>query len=93
MGGLQATVRDLYAKKDLGLFTSNFTWVIAEHGVMAIKLTPSKCASCLLEPPVDLLQVGAPSYPDLVFALRMLSTLACKGTSPANAAAKPEAWG
>ena len=41
---MQATVRDLYAKKDLGLFTDNFTWVIPDHGVIAIKLTPSKYA-------------------------------------------------
>ena len=40
---LQATVRDLYAKKDLGLFTHNFTWIVPQHGVLAIKLTPSKC--------------------------------------------------
>ena len=39
---VQATVRDLYQKKDLGLFTGNFTVVIPDHGVMAIKLTPSK---------------------------------------------------
>lgn len=38
------TVRDLYAKKDLGLFTHNFTAVIPYHGVLALKLTPSKCA-------------------------------------------------
>ena len=38
----QATVRDLYAKKDLGLFTHNFTAVVPYHGVMALKLTPSK---------------------------------------------------
>ena len=39
---MQATVRDLYQKKDLGLFTGNFTMVVPDHGVMAIKLTPSK---------------------------------------------------
>ena len=44
---LQATVRDLYAKKDLGLFTHNFTWIVPQHGVLAIKLTPSKCVSPL----------------------------------------------
>jgi hypothetical protein len=41
----QATVRDLYAKKDLGLFTHNFTAVIPYHGVLALKLTPSKYVS------------------------------------------------
>ncbi|CAK0737181.1 hypothetical protein CVIRNUC_000868 [Coccomyxa viridis] len=39
---MPATVRDLYAKKDLGLFTRNFTWIVPQHGVLAIKLTPSK---------------------------------------------------
>lgn len=38
-------MRDLYAKKDLGLFTHNFTWIVPQHGVLAIKLTPSKCVS------------------------------------------------
>lgn len=42
MAAAQATVRDLYNKKDLGLFTGNFTAVVPDHGVMAIKLTPSK---------------------------------------------------
>ena len=39
---VQATVRDMYAKKDLGLFTGNFTAVVPDHGVVALKLTPSK---------------------------------------------------
>ena len=42
LAAVQATVRDLYQKKDLGVFTGNFTVVIPDHGVMAIKLTPSK---------------------------------------------------
>ncbi|EIE26102.1 glycoside hydrolase [Coccomyxa subellipsoidea C-169] len=41
-GDMAVTVRDLYAKKDLGLFTHNFTAVIPYHGVLALKLTPSK---------------------------------------------------
>ena len=41
-GPAQATVRDLYAKKDLGLFSSNFTAIVPYHGVLALKLTPSK---------------------------------------------------
>ena len=35
-------MRDLYAKKDLGLFSSNFSAVVPFHGVLALKLTPSK---------------------------------------------------
>lgn len=45
---VQATVRDMYTKKDLGLFTHNFTAVIPYHGVLALKLTPSKCAPGVL---------------------------------------------
>ena len=41
-GAAQATVRDLYAKKDLGLFSSNYTAIVPYHGVVALKLTPSK---------------------------------------------------
>lgn len=35
-------MRDLYAKKDLGLFSSNYTAIVPYHGVLALKLTPSK---------------------------------------------------
>ena len=45
---VQVTVRDLYNKKDLGLFTHNFTAVIPYHGVLALKLTPSKCVPVLV---------------------------------------------
>jgi len=39
----QATVRDLYLRKDLGEFTGAFTGLVPTHSVLALKLTPSRC--------------------------------------------------
>ena len=42
----QATVRDLYLKSDLGNFTDFFTGRVPVHGVLALRITPLKCAMC-----------------------------------------------
>jgi len=39
----QATVRDLYLRKDLGEFTGAFTGLVPTHSVLALKLTPTRC--------------------------------------------------
>ncbi|MDP4209471.1 MAG: putative Ig domain-containing protein [Bacteroidota bacterium] len=36
------TVRDLWRQKDLGIFTNKFEAAVAPHGVVLVKLTPSK---------------------------------------------------
>jgi alpha-galactosidase len=38
--GISAEVRDLWAKKDLGKFTSSFKANVASHGVVMVKVTP-----------------------------------------------------
>lgn len=38
--GWQATVRDLYARKDLGVFQGEFTATLPWHEVVAVKVTP-----------------------------------------------------
>jgi len=35
------TVRDLWLKKDLGVYSGNFTSTVASHGVVLVKLTPA----------------------------------------------------
>ena len=45
-GGLiwQATVRDLYLRQDLGNYTESYTGSVPVHGVLALRITPLKCA-------------------------------------------------
>ncbi len=40
--GVSASVRDVYAQKDLGVFTSSFTSPVpvVPHGVLLVKITP-----------------------------------------------------
>ncbi|MGH9591887.1 MAG: glycoside hydrolase family 27 protein, partial [Bryobacteraceae bacterium] len=38
--GVSASVRDLWAKKNLGKFTGRFTASVPSHGVVAVKVTP-----------------------------------------------------
>ena len=38
----RASVRDLWARKDLGVFTGGYSADVAEHGVVMIKVTPVK---------------------------------------------------
>jgi alpha-galactosidase len=39
-GHVQASVRDLWMKKDLGKFTGNFSATVPAHGVMMVRLMP-----------------------------------------------------
>ncbi len=39
-GHLPATVRDLWAKKDLGKFTGAFNAAVPSHGVLMLRVTP-----------------------------------------------------
>jgi alpha-galactosidase len=39
-GGLSVSVRDLWAKKNLGKFTGKFTAPVPSHGVVAVKVSP-----------------------------------------------------
>ena len=41
---VKATVRDLYARKDVGNFTGSFTGAVPTHGALALKITPLRCA-------------------------------------------------
>lgn len=41
---VQVMVRDLYKERDLGRFTGSLTEMVDAHGVLALKLTPVKCA-------------------------------------------------
>ena len=38
--GNRATVRDLWARKDLGVFTGSYSADVQEHGVVMIKVKP-----------------------------------------------------
>ncbi len=42
---LDATVRDLFAKKDLGTFSGSWTGVVGLHDVRMVKISPIKTAS------------------------------------------------
>ena len=46
---VQATVRDMYRRKDLGVFQGLFTGAVLVHGVLALKITPLRCA-CTASP-------------------------------------------
>ena len=46
---VQATVRDMYRRKDLGVFQGSFTGAVLVHGVLALKITPLRCA-CTASP-------------------------------------------
>ena len=46
---VQATVRDLYRRKELGVFQGSFTGAVLLHGVLALKVTPLQCA-CTASP-------------------------------------------
>lgn len=37
-------MRDLYLRTDLGNFTGSFTGAVPTHGVLALKVTPLRCA-------------------------------------------------
>ena len=37
-------MRDLYLKVDLGNFTGSYTGSVRVHGVLALRITPLKCA-------------------------------------------------
>ena len=39
---MEATVRDLYAKKDLGRFTGSFTAAVGIHDGLALKIIPKE---------------------------------------------------
>lgn len=48
---LQVMVRDLYKERDMGHYTGMMTELVEAHGVLALKLTPTKYAlpsSCML---------------------------------------------
>lgn len=50
-GYLQVMVRDLYKERDMGHYTGMMTELVEAHGVLALKLTPTKYAlpaSCML---------------------------------------------
>lgn len=38
---MQATVRDLYAEKDIGRYAEHFTALVEPHGVVAVTITPA----------------------------------------------------
>ena len=42
-------MRDLYRRKDLGVFQGSFTGAVLVHGVLALKVTPLRCA-CTASP-------------------------------------------
>lgn len=42
-------MRDLYRRKDLGVFQGSFTGAVLVHGVLALKITPLRCA-CTASP-------------------------------------------
>jgi alpha-galactosidase len=37
---VKATVRDLWAKKDMGKFAANYTAQVPSHGVVMVRVTP-----------------------------------------------------
>ena len=45
---LQVVVRDIYKERDIGRFTGTFSDIVEAHGVLALRLTPTKCCSALL---------------------------------------------
>ena len=44
---LQVVVRDIYKERDVGRFTGTFSDIVEAHGVLALRLTPTKCCSAL----------------------------------------------
>ena len=42
---LQVVVRDIYKERDIGRFTGAFSDIVEAHGVLALRLTPTKCCS------------------------------------------------
>jgi len=40
--GVAATVRDLWKRRDVGLFTDSYTSEVASHGTVLVKLTPKR---------------------------------------------------
>ena len=42
---LQMVVRDTYKERDIGRFTGTFSDIVEAHGVLALRLTPTKCCS------------------------------------------------
>ena len=46
---VQASVRDLYRREDLGVFQGSFTGAVLVHGVLALKVMPLRCA-CTASP-------------------------------------------
>ena len=45
---LQVVVRDIYKERDIGRFTGTFSDIVEAHGVLALRLTPTKCCSALI---------------------------------------------
>ena len=41
---VQVVVRDIYKERDIGKFTGMYRDIVDAHGVLALKLTPVKCA-------------------------------------------------
>ena len=41
----QVMVRDIYKERDIGRFVGTYRDVVDAHGVLALKLTPIKCAA------------------------------------------------
>lgn len=45
---VQVVVRDIYKERDIGKFTGTYRDIVDAHGVLALKLTPVRCASSRL---------------------------------------------